>query len=191
MPGGGVRRIRGFNLAGLSALIVLLALAPAAAAAVSITRAELSGTALRVEGLGATPNALVTVNGGEASATADGSGSFRIERTNYTPPWDCRITVSDGTTSATTTLSGCTETDPPPEQLEAPTPLGPADGASVLVPFAISWSAVTHSSGIAGYNWQVSSTPDFAVLTLRDSTAGDVTQDTISGLAVGAYFWRV
>ena len=169
----------------------MLLLAPAASAAVSITRAELSGSKLRVEGGGAKPNTLVTVNGGEASATSDGSGGFRIESDDFSAPADCSVTVGDGTTSATTTLSGCTPTESSPETLEAPAPLAPDEGASVLVPFTISWSAVTHSSGIAGYNWQVSTTSSFDVLTQRDSTAGDVTQDTVASLADGTYFWRV
>src|SRR2546422_8398482 len=36
----------------------------------------------------------------------------------------------------------------------APTPLAPAFGANVLVPFTISWSAVSDPSGIVAYNWQ-------------------------------------
>src|SRR5215217_4886026 len=35
----------------------------------------------------------------------------------------------------------------------APTPLSPADGASVLVPFTIAWSAVSDPTGIVAYNW--------------------------------------
>lgn len=173
------------------ALLLLLTLAPVASAAVSLTRVELSGSKLRIEGRGALPNTRVTVNGGQPSATSDGSGAFRIESSSYTPPSDCRVSVSDGSTSATVTLSGCTPTSPPPETLAAPTPLAPANGASVLVPFTISWSAVTHSSGIAGYNWQVSTSSSFSVLTLADSTAGTVTEDTVAGLSNGTYFWRV
>jgi hypothetical protein len=173
------------------ALLFLLTLAPVASAAVSLTRAELSGSKLRIEGRGALPNTRVTVNGGQPSATSDGSGAFRIESSSYTPRSDCRVTVSDGSTSATVTLDGCTPTSTPEDTLAAPAPLAPANGASVLVPFTISWSAVTHSSGIAGYNWQVSTSSSFSVLTLADSTAGTVTEDTVAGLANGTYFWRV
>jgi hypothetical protein len=186
-----MNRTREVALAALAGLVLIAVVAPAAFAAVSITRAELNGSKLRVEGQGATPNTRVTVNGGQASATSDGSGKFRIESSSFSAPADCLVTVSDGTTSATTTLSGCSPSSPPPESLAAPAPLGPGDGTGVLVPFTISWSAVTHSSGIAGYNWQVSTTSSFSVLSQRDSTAGDVTEDTISGLADGTYFWRV
>jgi hypothetical protein len=72
----------------------------------------------------------------------------------------------------------------------APTPLGPSAGASVLVPFTISWSTVSDPSGIAAYNWEVSPSSSSSPVILRHSTL-DQTQDTISGLANGTYFWRV
>jgi hypothetical protein len=73
----------------------------------------------------------------------------------------------------------------------APTPLAPSDGASVTIPFVISWSAVSDPSGINGYNYQVSASPTFSPLLIQDSTGGAVTQDTISGLPSGTYYWRV
>jgi hypothetical protein len=72
----------------------------------------------------------------------------------------------------------------------APSPVSPADGASVTEPFTISWSAVTDPSGIIGYNWQVSSSSAFTSLLLQNSTNG-ATQDSVSGLNNGTYFWRV
>jgi hypothetical protein len=72
----------------------------------------------------------------------------------------------------------------------APTPLAPANGANVLVPFTISWSAVSDPSGIAAYNWQVSPSSSFTTIVLQNSTNG-ATQDTVSGLPNGTYFWRV
>jgi len=74
----------------------------------------------------------------------------------------------------------------------APTPLAPADGASVTVPFTISWSAVTdpNPNGITAYNWQVSLSSSFTSVALQNSTNGQ-TQDTVSGLPNGSYFWRV
>src|SRR5438270_2199246 len=73
----------------------------------------------------------------------------------------------------------------------APSQLSPAAGASTLSPFTISWSAVTDPSGILGYNWQVSTSSNFSAIVLQNSTNADVTQDTISGLPNGTYFWRV
>ncbi len=72
----------------------------------------------------------------------------------------------------------------------APAPLAPANGASVQVPFTLSWSAVSDPSGIAGYNWQVSPSAGFSPIVLQNSTNG-ATQDIASGLASGKYFWRV
>src|SRR5262245_36009720 len=63
----------------------------------------------------------------------------------------------------------------------APTPLSPVDGASLLVPFTISWSAVTDPAGIVAYNWQVSPSSSFSPIVLQNSTSG-ATQDTVSGL---------
>src|SRR5262245_39435530 len=75
-------------------------------------------------------------------------------------------------------------------QPAAPTPLSPGGGANVQVPFVLTWSAVTDASGILAYNWQISTTSNFAQRVAINSTMGE-TQDTVSGLANGTYFWRV
>src|SRR5215211_2424466 len=72
----------------------------------------------------------------------------------------------------------------------APSPVSPADGAAITEPFVISWTAVSDSSGIVAYNWQVSSSSAFTSVLLQTSTSG-ATQDEVSGLANGTYFWRV
>ena len=74
----------------------------------------------------------------------------------------------------------------------APTLLGPANSASVEVPLTISWSATLNPSAInGGYNWQVSRSSSFAPLVMADSTSPATTQDIVSGLTPGTYFWRV
>ncbi len=75
----------------------------------------------------------------------------------------------------------------------APTPLGPVNGANVTVPATMSWSAVTDPGGaaIAGYNWKVSPSPSMAPVVFADSVNGTTTQDTLSGLLSGLYFWQV
>jgi hypothetical protein len=100
-------------LAGL-VVLVLLALTTVAQAATTISRAELSGTQVRIEGSGAIPNARLVVNGGALTGTADSGGNFRIENSNFAAPADCKVTVSDGSTSATKALSGCSVSQPPP-----------------------------------------------------------------------------
>src|SRR5262249_34115948 len=72
----------------------------------------------------------------------------------------------------------------------SPSLVSPVDGAVVTEPFTISWTAVSDPSGIVAYNWQVSSSSGFTSLLLQPSTNG-ATQDTVSGLADGTYFWRV
>src|SRR5262249_5687582 len=72
----------------------------------------------------------------------------------------------------------------------APNLISPANGAVVQTPVALSWSSVTDPSGIVAYNWQVSTSSNFSVVTTQNSTNGQ-TQDLASGLANGNYFWRV
>ncbi len=73
----------------------------------------------------------------------------------------------------------------------APSPTSPANGATVRAPFTISWTAVSDPAGLAGYNWQVSTSSNFSVNTSQNSNNGQTTQATIGGLANGKYFWRV
>jgi len=97
---------------------MLVVAVPSAVGAVNVSRAELSGTRLRVEGT-ASPNRTITVNG-VAMGTSDSSGSFRVERDPFTAPSDCRIAVNDGSATATTvTLSGCSVSSPPPSTAAA------------------------------------------------------------------------
>src|SRR5262249_31988857 len=102
-------------------LVTLGVLATPAQAAVMVTRAELNGTRLRVDGSGALPNHTISINPGGVTGTSDGSGAFRVETTPYSSA-TCQVTVSDGATSATVPLSGCTPAPPPP---------GPAPNVSV------------------------------------------------------------
>jgi len=100
---------------GVLVLIGALLLSSSAQAAVSISRAEISGTQLRIEGQ-ANANRTITVDGVDMG-TSDGSGRFRIERSGFTAPADCTVDVNDGSaTAATARLSGCTasSTSPPP-----------------------------------------------------------------------------
>ena len=95
-------------LVSLAAVMSVGLVAPAHAA-VSVTRAEVSGDRLRIKG-SAIANRPITVDGVQLG-TSDGSGSFRIERSGYTPPADCTVDVNDGSATATNArLSGCTVT---------------------------------------------------------------------------------
>jgi hypothetical protein len=76
----------------------------------------------------------------------------------------------------------------------APTLAGPADGAQVTIPLTISWTAAGDTTGLGGYNWEVSRTADFASVIERNPrllVGAATTSDIVSGLANGVYFWRV
>ena len=102
-----------YRKAGLAlvATVVVVAVAATAGAGVTISRAEVNGARLRIEGR-ATADRTITVDG-VAMGTSDGSGAFRIERDGYTAPADCTVDVNDGSATATPArLSGCTATAP-------------------------------------------------------------------------------
>ncbi len=87
-------------------------LASTAYATVTVSRAEVSGTNLRLEGR-AVANRTITVDG-VSMGTSAGDGDFRIERSNYTRPVDCTVDVNDGSATPTNArLSGCTVTSAP------------------------------------------------------------------------------
>jgi len=108
----------------LLVLIGALIVPSPAHAAVTVSRAELSGTRLRIEGR-ATANRAITVDG-VAMGTSDGTGAFRIERDPFAAPADCTVDVDDGSASPTPArLSGCTVSSQP-----SPTP-PPASSAAL------------------------------------------------------------
>ena len=118
-------------------VLSLVLTAESAAAAVSVSRAELNGTSLRLEGT-ATASRDITVDG-VVMGRSDSGGRFRIDRSGYTAPADCTVDVNDGSaTPRTATLSGCTvRTPPPPSGPTAPALLAPANGASVTSPVTL------------------------------------------------------
>src|SRR6478672_7894719 len=63
--------------------------------------------------------------------------------------------------------------------------------ASVTIPLTISWSPV---AGAGGYNWQLSLSSTFTTVAEKNPSllvGQATTQDIVSGLANGTYFWRV
>jgi hypothetical protein len=111
--------LRSIGLALITLLIFSLFFPSPAMAAVSVSKAELKGTSLRVEGT-ALANRTITIDG-VAMGTSDGSGRFKIERSSFSAPADCTVDVNDGSVSATSArLSGCTvQSDPPPATVTA------------------------------------------------------------------------
>lgn len=108
----------------LLAAIMVTVSTGTAHAAVAVSRAEVAGDRLRIEG-NAIAGRPITVDGVQMG-TSTSSGSFRIERSGYTPPPDCTVDVNDGSpTPANVRLSGCTVTAPPPAAALASVGLDP------------------------------------------------------------------
>ena len=88
---------------------------------------------------------------------------------------------------------GPTPTPPP-----APELIAPADGASLVQPITLQWSAVSVPGGpIGNYTWQVGTTSDFTTVVVEGFTNNlsddfpTPTHDRVSGLPNATYFWRV
>ena len=169
----------------LATVMFMVVLADLAFAVATVTRAEVSGTRLRLEGT-ALPSRDITVDG-IVLGRSDGSGAFRIERDPFTPPADCTVDVNDGSLTVTVAgLSGCTVTGPvtpPPGDTTAPsTPVNLT--ASVAGTTAnLAWTASTDAVGVTGYRVSRNGT------VLPGTVAGTTFAD--SGLAAGTYGYSV
>lgn len=170
----------------LMAIVVLggLVVEPAFAA-VSVQRAELSGTRLRLEGT-ATAARDIAVDG-MVLGRSDSSGGFRFERDPFTPPADCTVDVNDGSATATVArLSGCTvsqPTSPPPGDSTAPT--APVGLSATLAGTTanLSWTASSDDVGVAGYRVSRNGA------TLPGTVTGTAFAD--SGLPAGTHAYTV
>ena len=101
-------------LALVVAVLGALLLAQPAFAAVSVDRAEVSGTRLRIEGT-ATANRDITVDGVRMGSSA-ADGRFRVERDPFIRPADCTVEVDDGSAlPVEVELAGCTVAAPDPD----------------------------------------------------------------------------
>src|SRR3954468_16242779 len=132
-----MRTVRVVSIAVLT-IATLGLVASTADAAVRITRSELKAGQLRVEGTGALPSHTITITPGPVTGTSDSTGSFRIEKSAYSSS-TCQVTVTDGDTSVTASLSGCTPSTttppPPPPPPPSPTPT-PAPAPAPAVTFS-------------------------------------------------------
>lgn len=133
------------RIAALVVLVALLAL-PSGASALTVSKAQLKGGQLAVEGTKAAPGIFVTAESTTSAAgkRSDVSGNFKIAATGFTAP-DCKVVVSDreGPT-ATVTLSGCTPSITPP-----PTTPPPPSGSCVIDAGA---PATFHAGDASVYN---------------------------------------
>ena len=83
---------------------------------------------------------------------------------------------------------------PPP----APAQVEPTAGAALVQPITLRWNAVVDPDGpIGSYTWQVATSSSFTTIALSGFTQQSLpgipvpTQDRVSGLPLGTYFWRV
>src|SRR5215510_13994484 len=93
----------------------------------------------------------------------------------------------------TLALTSHAQTPPP-----APSLLQPANGTALVQPITIAWSAVVDPDGpIGSYTWQVGTSSSFSTIiasgfeNMVSDTIPAPTEDKISGLPNGTYFWRV
>lgn len=126
------------------------------------------------------PGLSLQASPGRISGTPTTAGTF-----NFT----LRVADSGGQTLSGPFSITINEPTPPPTPPGAPTLVSPANGASVVTPFQISWAAP--SGPVSAYNWQVSTTSSFSSTALVGSTDGAVTQATVTNIPNGTYFWRV
>ena len=178
-------------------LVLTVVTTPAASAAVTVSRAEMNGGQLRLEG-SALANRTITVDGPSPWARATAPAAFRIER-SFTPPAHCTVDVNDGSaTPANARLSGCTVTTP-----SAPTPSGVvlsptsvSGGASAIGSITLSASAPSGglSVALASSNGVVASVPanvtvpggsSSRTFTVATTSVTQMTSVTISATAGG------
>jgi hypothetical protein len=112
--------------------------AGSAEAAITVTRAELNGTQLRVEGNGALPNHSISINPGAVPGTSDGNGAFKVTTSPYSST-TCQVSVSDGATSASARLAGCTASTPTPPPPPSPSPPPASAPAVSLTPSSLTF----------------------------------------------------
>jgi len=96
--------------------------------------------------------------------------------------------------SVSTAQTASAAVSPPP----APALLQPAASAAVVEPLTLRWGAVVDPDGpIESYTWQVGTSSTFATVIASGFTQVSLpgipvtTQDQVSGLPLGTYFWRV
>lgn len=127
--------LRKASFSAVASLVLLgaLVLPSVSAHAATVSRAELKGGLLRLDGANAAPGIFVMVRSSSslAGARSDGSGAYHVQATNFRAD-DCQVVVSDGRTPiATVTLSGCTPTPVTP-----PSTTAPPSGSCVIMPQA-------------------------------------------------------
>src|SRR3954452_1855298 len=189
-----MRYLRVFSIAVLT-IATLGLVASSADAAVRITRSELNSGQLRVEGTGALPSHTITITPGPVTGTSDSSGSFRIQKSPYSSS-TCQVTLSDGSASATASLSGCTPSGttpppPPPPTTPPPSPSPPPPSGSAVVFSPSSVTFPAQNVGTTSASQTVTATNTSGASFLVNSAAVHsldftVVDDQCSGLTIAS-----
>ena len=87
---------------------------------------------------------------------------------------------------------------PAPTGPPAPALVSPVNGTSLVQPITLDWNATSNPNGpIGSYTWQVGTTSTFSTViasgfrNMDSDTVPTPTEDKVSGLPNGTYFWRV
>jgi hypothetical protein len=160
-------------------------------AAVVISKAELQSGQLRVEGSGVLPDHQVTVSPGSVVGTSDANGAFKIQASPYSSP-TCKVTVSDGSTSASATLNGCTPSSTTSTTSTSTTSTSMAAPAVTLQPSSLTFPSEPTGQASPPQTVSVANTGTASLfvngLSHTGTAATDftVTQDMCSGVTVAA-----
>ena len=101
-----------FSAAASLVLLGALVLPATSAAAITVSRGQLNGGLLILDGVNAAPGIFVMVSSSTslAGARSDGHGAYHVEAAGFRAD-NCQVVVTDRHTPiATVTLSGCTPT---------------------------------------------------------------------------------
>src|SRR3954468_17558770 len=186
-----MRTVRVVSIAVLT-IATLGLVASTADAAVRITRSELKAGQLRVEGTGALPSHTITITPGPVTGTSDSTGAFRIEKSAYSSS-TCQVTVTDGDTSMTASLSGCTPSTitppppPPPPPSPAPTPAPTPAPAVTFSPSSVTYAAQNVGTTSASQTVTATNTTGASFLVNRAAVHSldfTVVDDQCSGLTI-------
>ena len=116
--------------------------------------------------------------------TSDGTGAFRIQFSPYSSS-TCKVTVSDGSTSATATLLGCTPSSPPPPP-PGPAPIASVSPTSLVFPSQPTGTTSAAKTVTVTNTGNASLTVSGVALGGANSTDYVKTADACSGVTVAA-----
>jgi len=176
------RRSRMALALGFLTAVLSIALVGTAQAAVTVSRAEVSGDRLRIEGT-AIAGRSITVDGIQMG-TSNGDGSFRIERSGFTSPADCTVDVDDGSAAPVNVrLSGCTVTAPAALSSVTLSPATVQGGATASAAVTLTAPAPAGGAAVSLISSNISAVTVPATVTVPDGATSAATSVATSAVA--------